>query len=127
MSLTAEVPGARLSQFDYALGATGLPHSVHTSLGTNRIRARRTLAESRADAAAHPAGGGEEHPQHRRVEHRVDREAGPEWHLGEDKLAERESIVTGCWCKDTVGCIWHSVPSIPFQSPKRIAATHLFH
>src|SRR5436190_6037035 len=53
----------------------------HAALGADiacadRIRACRALTASRADAAAHPSGGGDQQPEDRRVEDRVDREAG---------------------------------------------------
>src|SRR5262245_7448159 len=47
-------------------------------MATQIITAARALAATAADGASRPSGGREQHPQDRRVEHRVDREAGPE-------------------------------------------------
>src|SRR5436190_4416585 len=81
---------------------------------SDRIRACRALAASRADAAAREAEPRERQPQHRSVEHHVDREAGPEWRVRQKahriQAAEFRQIIQR-----------YSTPSVPTQGGDEIA------
>jgi len=57
-------------------------------VGAGRIRAALALAASAANHPPQRERAEEQHPQHRRVEQRVDREAGPE---GNSNFARRSS------------------------------------